>query len=106
MLGTAESIAAAVLTAVSPAMVFYSRYYIQEMLLVCFTFGAIVALWRWRQVATLCGGRGTCPRRARTWRHVYSARAWLVALGVCVGMMHATKETCIIALAAMRRPRP
>ena len=37
---------AAVLTAVSHAMVFYSRYYIQEMLLVSFTFGVIAFGWR------------------------------------------------------------
>jgi len=38
-LGSGAAVYAAVLTAISPAMVFYSRYYIQEMLLVCFTFG-------------------------------------------------------------------
>lgn len=37
-----------VLTAVSPAMVFYSRYYIQETLLVCFTL-VIAAGWRYVQ---------------------------------------------------------
>ncbi len=45
-LGWVATIWAALLTAVSPAMVFYSRYYIQEMLLVCFTFAAIIAWWR------------------------------------------------------------
>jgi uncharacterized protein (TIGR03663 family) len=63
-LGTGAATYAAVLTAISPAMVFYSRYYIQEMLLVCFT-------------------------------------GWALSAGVFLGLMHATKETCIIALGSM-----
>ncbi len=74
------AIMAALLAAVSPAMFFYSRYYIQEMLLVCFTFGAIVSGHRY----------------ART-----KALFWMVAAGVFVGLMHATKETCIIAFGGM-----
>ena len=79
-LGTAASVYAAVLTAISAAMVFYSRYYIQEMLLVCFTFGAIVS-----------GYRYTCSKNI----------AWALLTGACLGLMHATKETCIIAFGAM-----
>jgi uncharacterized protein (TIGR03663 family) len=82
-LGRGAILCAAALAAVSPAMVFYSRYYIQEMLLVCFTFFAIAALWR-------------CARRESTARI-----AWLVVAGICVGLMHATKETCIIAFFSM-----
>ncbi len=74
------AVVAAVLVALSPAMVFYSRYYIQEMLLVCFTFGAIVSGYRY----------------ART-----GAWPWVMMLGVFAGLMHATKETAIIALGSM-----
>jgi len=74
------AVVAAVLAALSPALVFYSRYYIQETLLVCFTFGAIV-----------CGYRYLCTR----------ALPWVLATGVFVGLMHATKETCIIAWCSM-----
>jgi len=70
----------ALLAAVSPAMFFYSRYYIQEMLLVCFTFGALIGAYQY----------------ART-----KALLWAVFAGGFVGLMHATKETCIIALGAM-----
>lgn len=78
--GKAAAFIAAALTAISPAMAYYSRYYIQEMLLVCFTAGVIV-----------CG-----------YRYAQSQRpGWAVALGVFFGLMHATKETCIIAWAAM-----
>ncbi|MHC4168862.1 MAG: flippase activity-associated protein Agl23 [Planctomycetota bacterium] len=79
-LGTAAAVCAGVLTAISPAMVFYSRYYIQEMLLVCFTFGAIVSGYRY----------------ARS-RNV----AWAVSTGAFMGLMHASKETCIVAFASM-----
>lgn len=79
-LGRMASLFACILTAISPAMVFYSRYYIQEILLVCFTFGTIVAGYHY----------------ARS-RNV----VWALLLGAFLGLMHATKETCIIAFGAM-----
>jgi uncharacterized protein (TIGR03663 family) len=79
-LGGAVAACAAVLTAISPAMVYYSRYYIQEILLVCFTFGAIVS-----------GYRYASSRKV----------AWAIATGAFMGLMHASKETCIIAFASM-----
>jgi uncharacterized protein (TIGR03663 family) len=79
-LGSSAAAYAAFLTAISPAMVFYSRYYIQEMLLVSFTFGAIVFGYRYTQSRKI---------------------AWAVLAGMCMGLMHATKETCIIAYGSM-----
>ncbi len=70
----------AVLTAISPAMVFYSRYYIQEMLLVCFTFSAIVFGYRYTRSKKI---------------------TWALLTGMSLGLMHATKETCIIAFGSM-----
>lgn len=78
-LGGTAAVAAALLTAVSPAMLFYSRYFIQEMPLVFFEFAAIVAGWR------------------------YLARPSLglaIAFGLCIGFAHASKETCVIAFAS------
>ena len=92
-LGVTATFCAAMLTALSPAMVFYSRYYIQEMLLVCFTFAAMVALWRF---ARLVGEESDDQRRPRL-----RQTAWLVMLGASVGMMHTSKETCVIALFSM-----
>jgi len=89
-LGRLAAMGAAVLTAVSPAMVFYSRYYIQEMLLVGFTFAAMAALWRCAQATATADNRPG----ARRW-------IWVVLLGLCLGMMHASKETCVIPLFAM-----
>jgi uncharacterized protein (TIGR03663 family) len=79
-LGRGPSIVAGLLAAISPAMVFYSRYYIQETLLVFFTFAAIGCAWRYV--------RSGFP-------------GWAVAAGLAFGLMHATKETWILAAAAM-----
>jgi uncharacterized protein (TIGR03663 family) len=79
-LGPAAAIYAAFLTAVSPAMVFYIRYYIQEMLLVFFTFGVIVFGYQYTRS-----------------KHITCA----ILTGIFAGLMHATKETCIIAFGSM-----
>ncbi len=79
-LGSGATLAAAVLLAVSPAMVFYSRYYIQEMLLVFFAALALGALWRY---------------------FITRRKGWAVLLGAAGGLMYATKETCVIFGAAM-----
>ena len=75
-LGTALAL---LMSAVSPMMVFYSRYFIMEMqltLLVAFTLGCF---WRFSQGGT---------------------RLWLVLGGMALGFAHATKETFIINVAA------
>src|SRR6266850_483683 len=78
-LGRKGTIWAAVFTAISPAFVFYSRYYIHEMLLVFFTFLTLAAGWRyWR-----CRKMG-----------------WALLAGAGLGLMHATKETFVLTLAA------
>ncbi len=79
-LGTVATLTAAVLLAVSPAMVFFSRYYIQEMLLVCFAALALVAWWRLFRT----GGR-----------------RWAILLGLAGGLMFATKETSVLFGVAM-----
>ena len=78
-LGRASAVCAGVLTAISPAMVFYSRYYIQEMLLVFFAFAFLASAWRYT--------------RSRSW-------GWALAAGAFLGLMHATKETWVLAAAA------
>jgi uncharacterized protein (TIGR03663 family) len=71
---------AAIFTAVSPAMVFYSRYFIHEMPLVFFTALAIGAGWRYSQTRSAC---------------------WAFVAGAGLGLMAGTKETFVLALAAM-----
>lgn len=74
-LGKTEAACAALLTAVSPFMVYFSRYYIMEVLFVFFTFGLLISAWRYWQTGKLL---------------------WAALAGVSMGLMHATKETCII----------
>ncbi|MBM3845775.1 MAG: TIGR03663 family protein [Verrucomicrobia bacterium] len=71
---------ALVFVAVSPAMVFYSRYFIHEMLLVFFTAVAIGAGWQYSQ---------------------NPSRLWAILAGAGLGLMAATKETFVLSLAAM-----
>lgn len=78
-LGRGAVAVAAVFTALSPMMVFYSRYWIHEQLLVLFTFLAFAAGWNFL--------------KKQTWQ-------WALLLGVALGLMHATKETFIFVIAA------
>jgi uncharacterized protein (TIGR03663 family) len=79
-LGWWGAVAAAGLTAISPAMVYYSRYYIPEMLLTTLT-GAVIG----------CGYRYARSGKA----------AWAIAAGACAGLMFITKETAGIAVVSM-----
>jgi uncharacterized protein (TIGR03663 family) len=65
--------------ALSPALVFYSRYYIQEMLLVLFTAAFLSFALR----ALRSGNAG-----------------WAAASGAAAGLMYATKETSIVSFGA------
>ena len=53
---------------------------IQEILLVCFAFGVVISAFRYTKNKN---------------------RRWAVTAGIFLGLMHATKETCIIAFASM-----
>jgi uncharacterized protein (TIGR03663 family) len=79
-LGPRAAACAALLTAISPAMVFYSRYYIHEMLLVFFTLLALAAAWRYIRSRKI---------------------AWALLAGGAIGLMQATKETFVLTLAAI-----
>lgn len=79
VIGRTAVFGAMLFAAVSPSLVFYSRYYIQESILLFFVTGLV-----------------TCAVR-------YSLRpsfSWAAAAGICAGLMHATKETCVLAWAA------
>jgi uncharacterized protein (TIGR03663 family) len=79
-LGWITLLVMALLFALAPAMVFYSRYFIHEMLLVFFGFTAILSGYKYLISKKLC---------------------LALLSGACLGLMHATKETCIINYAAM-----
>ena len=71
--------AAAMLIALSPAMVFYSRMYIQESMFACFALAFAFAI-----------GRAATEREAR----------WPVLAGIAAGLTLATKETSVIVIPA------
>lgn len=64
----------------SPAMVFYSRYYIHETLLVFFTFGFIISLFGYFN---------------------YRKNRWLMLSAIFLGLMHTTKETFILSVVVL-----
>jgi uncharacterized protein (TIGR03663 family) len=78
-LGRKAALCTGFFTAISPAMVFYSRYYIHELILVFFTFLFLASLWRYSKSSNI---------------------AWCLLAGLGLGMMHATKETWIMAAVA------
>ena len=71
---------AIIFSAFSAPLVFYSRYYIQEVLFITFAYGLLICLIRY-----------------------FSAyhKGWIAAAGIFLGLMHATKETDILFLTAM-----
>src|SRR6266850_1242062 len=69
---------AAIFTAVSPAMVFYSRYFIHEMLLVFFTALTLGAGWRYTQM-TLARAISLSPQRGEDWGKGWEVREALEA---------------------------
>ncbi len=85
-LGRPAALAAAAFLAVSPPAVYYSRFFIQETLLVTFTLAAFVSARRWWSTWTGLAGRWhpgpciglDCRRRRRAPR--FSSLAGLAAL--------------------------
>ncbi len=76
-LGRPAALLAGLFVAVAPPAVYYSRYFIQESLLVAFTLGTFVAAQRW--AAT---------------RHL----VWALLAGVGAGLMLATKSSALLFL--------
>ncbi len=71
---------AGMFTAISPTMIFYSRYYIQEMLFVTFLTGAIVFAYRYFFTRKI---------------------GWGIVAAIFTGLMMATKETWVIPAGIM-----
>ncbi len=78
-LGRGAVTAAALLAAISPVLTYYSRFYIQESVLVFFALGFVIAL-----------GRHVQRPRVRS----------AVAAGVLAGLAYSTKETSVVVLLA------
>lgn len=100
-----EALAAAgILAAVSPAMTYYSRFYIQETLLVFFLVGAAGCVWRWYTAASPppapAGWRGFVAPAAAQIPRRKAVAAWAAGAGAFCGLMYATKETSVILFGA------
>jgi uncharacterized protein (TIGR03663 family) len=78
-IGRTAAAAGAILMALSPAMVFYSRMFIQESLFAFFSLGFVI-------------GAGQAVTRG--------GRSWFTMAGVAGGLAIATKETSLIVLPA------
>jgi uncharacterized protein (TIGR03663 family) len=81
--GRRAAVFCALFTALSPGLVYFSRYYIPEQLLVCLSAGLLLSLIRYSQ----------SPESNIRLR-------WAIAAGLFAGLMYATKETAVLALAA------
>jgi uncharacterized protein (TIGR03663 family) len=79
-IGTAGTLGAACLLAISPGMLFFSRYFIHEMMFVFFTLGIIVAALKYHE--------------SRNETFVYLGTA-------CAALLFATKETAFISIAVL-----
>jgi uncharacterized protein (TIGR03663 family) len=65
----------ALLITTSPIIQFYSRYYIQEILLITFTYSAVITFYKY---------------------FITKQKLWIITSAVLVGLLFATKETSII----------
>jgi uncharacterized protein (TIGR03663 family) len=84
-LGEVAALAGALFLAVSPGMVFYSRYFIHEMLLLAATLGAIVALRRFADAARLSDLLAAAAWAAWMFTTKETAAPTVVVLGAAVG---------------------
>ena len=81
-------VTAMLLTAVSPAMVYYSRFFIQETMFVTFLTGMLFCAVRYVSV------------RSSDWSSSPSAAWYAMGFGAFAGLAAATKETVILSFAA------
>lgn len=79
-IGDRGALAAAALLAVSPGCVYFSRYFIHEALVVCFTLGLVYGALRYREEK----------------RPIH-----LLAAATSAGLLFSTKETAIISVAVL-----
>ena len=79
-IGLRASLVALALMAVSPGFIYFSRYFIHEMLFLLITLVFLVALWRFLEQRNL---------------------KWALWTGGLFGLLHATRETALLVLGAV-----
>ncbi len=80
MIGRKAVLGSALALGISPVMVYFSRFYIQETLLLFFLVAAVASLWRYL---------------------LRPSWGWATMAGLSCGLMYATKETSVIAFGAI-----
>ncbi len=109
-LGDLGALAAAALAAVSPGMVFFSRYFIHEILFIFFTLGVVVALLQFRQTSQprylmlAATSAALLGATKETW--VITVAVWLIALACTWGWLRLTRKTSAGAEVATRPSAP
>ena len=82
-------------TAISPALTYYSRFFIQESMLVCFLTGMLVCGYGYvRSRSEDCAVTGLL-------RYLFKPSVMAALFGLFAGLCAATKETAILSFAAM-----
>ena len=96
-LGSAGSLAAAAFAAVSPGFVFFSRYFIHEILFVFFTLGVVVAWLYYREsgrpryLMLASASAAMLFTTKETW--IITAAVWLIAIPCTVFYLRLRKKT-------------
>ena len=80
LIGNTGTAIAALLTAISPMHVFFSRYYIMELPMVLLLTVFVFCIWKY-----------FCQQKLR----------WMTCAGAIAALMHATKETFVISIFAL-----
>jgi uncharacterized protein (TIGR03663 family) len=105
-MGSAASIAAALLATVSPGFVFFSRYFIHEILFVFFSLGVIVA-WLWyretgRALYLMLGSASAAFLFATKETWIITTAVWLIAIPCTMFYLRLRKYTPSVTVA--KRP--
>ena len=118
MFGFIACLVAALLFAIAPLPVYYSRYFIHETLFVATTLGLILSGWRalgwwsssrcdeparvqWAEEAGDSNGDPCAAERGATSRSATSATGAAALAGFCAALMVAGKETAVIHFFAL-----
>jgi uncharacterized protein (TIGR03663 family) len=95
-LGSTAALAAAAFATVSPGFVFFSRYFIHEILFVFFSLGTIVA-WLWyrstgkpRYLMLASASAALLFTTKETW--IITAAVWLIAIPCTIGYLRLRKR--------------
>jgi hypothetical protein len=96
-IGTVGALAAALLAAASPGFVFFSRYFIHEILFVFFTLALVAAVMRFRETAAALpdAGLGLCGFTIRHQGNLhYYCDGPLAGPSLCSVLYEVSEETC------------